>query len=73
MQSRIAFTVFILTGLIGVWLARMISNPIVKASTIAHKVEEGDLSVRMQEEGATEIKQLGVSFNAMNYWIAEDI
>ena len=65
LQSRIAFTVFILTGLIGVWLARMISNPIVKASTIAHKVEEGDLSVRMQEEGATEIKQLGVSFNAM--------
>jgi two-component system cell cycle sensor histidine kinase/response regulator CckA len=65
LQSRIAFTVFILTGLIGIWLARMISNPIVNASTIAHKVEEGDLSVRMQEEGATEIKQLGASFNAM--------
>ncbi len=65
LQSRIAFTVFILTGLIGVWLAKMISNPIVNASTIAHKVEGGDLSVRMQEEGATEIKQLGVSFNAM--------
>ncbi len=65
LQSRIAFTVFILTGLIGVWLAKMFSNPIVNASTIAHKVEGGDLSVRMQEEGATEIKQLGVSFNAM--------
>ena len=65
LQWRIAFTVFILTGLIGVWLAKIISNPIVNASTIAHKVEEGDLSVRMQEEGATEIKQLGVSFNAM--------
>ncbi|HIL56186.1 MAG TPA: response regulator [Verrucomicrobia bacterium] len=65
LQSRIAFAVFILTGLIGVWLAKMISNPIVNASAIAHKVEEGDLSVRMQEEGATEIKQLGVSFNAM--------
>ena len=65
LQSRIAFTVFILTGLIGVWLAKMISNPIVNASTIAHKVEGGDLSVRMQEEGATEIKQLGASFNAM--------
>lgn len=65
LQSRIAFTVFILTGLIGVWLAKMISSPIVNASTIARKVEEGDLSVRMQEEGATEIKQLGASFNAM--------
>ena len=42
LQSRIAFTVFILTGLIGVWLAKMISNPIVNASTIAHKVEGGD-------------------------------
>ncbi|MDP6860592.1 MAG: ATP-binding protein [Verrucomicrobiales bacterium] len=65
LQSKIAFTVFIVTGLLGVWLAKMISNPIVNASTIAHKVEEGDLSVRMQEEGATEIKQLGASFNAM--------
>ena len=65
LQSRIAFAVFIVTGLIGVWLAKMISNPIVNASTIAQKVEEGDFSVRMQEEGATEIKQLGASFNAM--------
>ncbi|MFL2452319.1 MAG: ATP-binding protein [Verrucomicrobiales bacterium] len=65
LQSRIAILVCILTGLIGFWLSKMIANPIVRASSVARRVEDGELSVRMQEQGASEIKQLGVSFNAM--------
>ena len=65
LQSRIAILVCIITGLIGFWLAKMIANPIVRASSVARRVESGELSVRMQERGALEIKQLGVSFNSM--------
>lgn len=65
LQSRIAILVCIITGLIGFWLAKMIANPIVRASSVARRVEDGELSVRMQERGALEIKQLGVSFNSM--------
>ena len=65
LQSRIALIVLIITGLIGFWLAKMIANPIVRASAVARRVEEGELNVRMQEQGVSEIKQLGVSFNAM--------
>lgn len=65
LQSRIAILVCIITGLIGFWLSKMIANPIVRASSVARRVEDGELSVRMQEHGVSEIKQLGVSFNAM--------
>ena len=65
LQSRIAILVCIITGLIGFWLAKMIANPIVRASSVARRVEDGELSVRMQERGVLEIKQLGVSFNSM--------
>ena len=43
----------------------MIANPIVRASSIARRVEEGDLDVRMNDHGVAEIKQLGLSFNGM--------
>ena len=43
----------------------MIANPIVRASAVARRVEEGELNVRMQEQGVSEIRQLGLSFNAM--------
>ena len=65
MQSHIALLVLVVTALIGFWLAKMIANPIVRASSIARRVEEGDLDVRMNDHGVAEIKQLGLSFNGM--------
>ena len=40
MQSHIALLVLVVTALIGFWLAKMIANPIVRASSIACRVEE---------------------------------
>lgn len=51
--------------LLGGLIARMISRPISEVSALMKRVEQGDLSVRMQSKRKDEIGALGLSFNQM--------
>lgn len=51
--------------LLGGLIARMISRPISEVSALMKRVEQGDLSVRMQSKRKDEIGALGQSFNQM--------
>ncbi|MFP6872232.1 MAG: ATP-binding protein [Verrucomicrobiales bacterium] len=64
-QQSIAVCVLLGTGLLGAWLARKFSAPVIAASLAARRVSEGNLQTRVPEQGATELKQLAVSFNSM--------
>jgi two-component system cell cycle sensor histidine kinase/response regulator CckA len=64
-QQSILACVLLGTGLIGVWVARRFAAPVIAASMAARRVSEGNLQTRVPEHGATELKQLASSFNAM--------
>lgn len=55
----------IISLLLGVVIARMISRPIKEVSALMKQVELGDLSVRMHSNRQDEIGALGQSFNQM--------
>ena len=57
--------VFLIGILIGFWLARNISIPVMKLRDAAHKVGEGDLTQRVISNSKDEIGELGVAFNRM--------
>jgi class 3 adenylate cyclase/HAMP domain-containing protein len=69
-QIRIAsamasFTVFVIGLLIGYWLARKISIPVLELRDAANKVGEGDLTQSVQHKSRDEIGELGIAFNKM--------
>jgi class 3 adenylate cyclase len=60
--SGVVFTIGIL---IGFWLARNISVPVLALRDAAHKVGEGDLTQRVESKSKDEIGELGLAFNKM--------
>ncbi|HEY9363406.1 MAG TPA: adenylate/guanylate cyclase domain-containing protein [Chitinophagaceae bacterium] len=57
--------VFIIGIIIGFWLARNISVPVLALRDAANKVGEGDLSQRVINNSKDEIGELGKAFNKM--------
>ena len=57
--------VFVVGILIGFWLARTISIPVLKLRDAAHRVGRGDLTQRVISRSKDEIGELGVAFNRM--------
>ncbi len=69
-QIRIAsavasLIVFIIGLVIGYWLARKISVPVLALRDAANKVGEGDLTQSVTNRSRDEIGELGVAFNKM--------
>ena len=58
-------SVFLIAILVGFWLARHISRPILELRQAAHKVGEGDLSQRVNKSTSDEIGDLTEAFNNM--------
>jgi signal transduction histidine kinase len=51
--------------LFGLYLARSTAEPVRAVATAASSVAAGDLSVRLQEQGPGEVRELTVAFNRM--------
>jgi two-component system, NtrC family, sensor kinase len=51
--------------LTGIVVARTVSRPIARAAAAARAIAEGDLSGRLENAGAREVRELSVAFNAM--------
>ncbi len=69
-QIRIAsglasLSVFAIGLLIGYWLARRISVPVLELRDAANRVGEGDFTQSVQNKSKDEIGELGVAFNKM--------
>lgn len=60
-----SLVVFIIGILIGFWLARNISVPVLALRDAANKVGEGDLSQKVVNSSNDEIGELGQAFNKM--------
>jgi methyl-accepting chemotaxis protein len=54
----------LLIGMTGV-AARLMIRPVIALSRVAARVESGDLSARVVPKGSAEMRQLGLTFNAM--------
>lgn len=61
----VSLVVFIVGILIGFWLARNISVPVLALRDAANRVGEGDLSQRVNNQSQDEIGELGKAFNRM--------
>lgn len=57
--------VFVVGIIIGFWLAKTISVPVLELRDAAHKVGEGDLTQRVKNTSHDEIGELGQAFNKM--------
>ena len=57
--------VFVIGLLIGYWLARNISKPVLALRDAANKVGEGDLTQEVIPQSGDEVGELGVAFNKM--------
>ena len=55
----------LLIVLFGLYLARSIAQPVRAAATAASRLAEGDLSVRLAEDGPGEVSALAIAFNRM--------
>jgi methyl-accepting chemotaxis protein len=67
-QTSIYIAFLICTGLVvilGIFLAKMVSNPIKELNEAAQKVADGDTNVSVQLSSTDEIGKLGISFNTM--------
>jgi len=62
LSALVAGVIAILVTLI---LWRRVLQPVADLTAAAHKMEKGDLSVRVKVEGKDEVGQLGQAFNAM--------
>ena len=51
--------------------ARRVSRPLQRLARAAHRVQEGDLEARVEEDGNNEVADLARSFNAMAQSLAE--
>jgi signal transduction histidine kinase len=72
MQKRVRFISFIVSAvvmiiaiLIGLWLARNISRPVLALREAAHCVGEGDLTQQVKNNSGDEIGELTRAFNTM--------
>jgi PAS domain S-box-containing protein len=61
----------LLLALVVFLTARHVSHPLQRLARAASQVREGDLGTRVQEEGTSEVSDLGRSFNAMAQSLAE--
>jgi two-component system NtrC family sensor kinase len=61
----VSSVVFIIGILIGFWLARNISIPVLALRDAANKVGEGDLTQRVINKSRDEIGELAIAFNRM--------
>ncbi len=61
----VSSVVFIIGILIGFWLARNISIPVLALRDAANKVGEGDLTQRVVNKSGDEIGELAIAFNMM--------
>ncbi len=71
-QRKIRATSLLVSGLVliigillGFWLSRTISVPVLALRDAANKVGQGDLSQRIKKTGKDEIGELGKAFNRM--------
>ena len=60
-----SLVVFIIGLLIGYWLAKNISIPVLELRDAANKVGEGDLTQAVVKRSGDEIGELGIAFNKM--------
>lgn len=54
-----------LSALVADWLARSVVRPVQELSGAAHRLGEGDLSVRVQPDGPPEVVEVGEAFNRL--------
>ena len=62
---KLSVLVFIIGILLGLWLAKTISNPVIAIRDAAIKVGEGDLTQKVGATGIDEISELSNAFNKM--------
>lgn len=67
----VSIVVFVIGILLGLWLARTISNPVIAIRDAAIKVGSGDLTQKVGSTGVNEISQLSTAFNKMVDDLAE--
>ncbi len=60
-----AFVVLLSATWLGIYLARGITDPIGRLAGATRRVAEGDLAVRLEEEGGDEVGMLVRAFNSM--------
>lgn len=61
----IAFVCIILAGIIAIPIARLITQPITELVEANRRLAHGDMTVRVQPSGSSELGLLGTSFNNM--------
>lgn len=61
----VSIVVFIIGILLGLWLAKTISNPVIAIRDAAIKVGSGDLTQKVETKGVDEISELSRAFNKM--------
>ena len=61
----VSLIVFVIGIIIGFWLAKTISVPVLKLRDAANKVGNGDLTQRVESNSNDEIGELGHAFNKM--------
>jgi two-component system NtrC family sensor kinase len=61
----IAFVCIILAGVIAVPIARLITQPITELVEANRRLAQGDMTVRVEPSGSSELGLLGTSFNNM--------
>ncbi|OZF27619.1 two-component sensor histidine kinase [Rhodococcus sp. 14-2483-1-2] len=55
----------LVSGLLGMWIASTLVRPLRRLDRAAARAADGDLSVRLSEEGVTELAELTTTFNTM--------
>ena len=70
--GAIALVSIIVAGLIGIPLARYITQPVADLVKANRSLMDGDMSVRVDVEGKSELAELGRSFNQMAEKIQDD-
>lgn len=74
-QARVWFMyllAIILAGSLGILGARQIERPVVRLKEAAFQVAEGELGLRVEPEGASEVADLAKAFNFMSRRLAKD-
>ena len=67
----ITLGIAILAGLLGIFVARQLSSPLVNLSAIANEVASGNLTSSAKVTGPTEIAQVASTFNTMTSRLRE--
>lgn len=64
--TGLLITCIILSIIMGIWVSRLIANPLTKAVAIANKVAQGDLTAEIQSTTKDETGQLMLALQTMN-------